>query len=358
MTIRNYNEIKASEALKRAQFIAIAPFIFQATIAMKKLGIFDALVKLENDQFLSKEEISELCHLPLYTVSILVDLAISADIMIQNEQNRICLSKIGYYLATDSMTNINLDFSHDTCYNSLYYLTDSLKSGKAEGLKVFTKEFNTIYPFLKQLPDNARKSWFGFDHYYSNHVFDQILDILFKEKKFKHICDIGGNTGKFALAATKFNPNIKVTIVDLPEQCEQAKANIKPVEERVDIYPINILDPEQKLPDDPTTDLWLMSQFLDCFSINQIENILQKIYRTMNPNSLVVIIEIFGDKQKNDTASLVIDATSLYFTALANGYSRFYHSRDLIDIAQKVGFNVNKEIDSIGLGHSALILSK
>ena len=107
MTIRNYNEIKASEALKRAQFIAIAPFIFQATIAMKKLGIFDALVKLENDQFLSKEEISEICHLPLYTVSILVDLAISADIMIQNEQNRICLSKIGYYLATDSMTNIN-----------------------------------------------------------------------------------------------------------------------------------------------------------------------------------------------------------------------------------------------------------
>ena len=208
------------------------------------------------------------------------------------------------------------------------------------------------------MPDNARKSWFGFDHYYSNHVFDQILDILFKEKKFKHICDIGGNTGKFALAATKFNPDIKVTIVDLPEQCEQAKANIKPVEERVDIYPINILDPEQKLPDDPTTDLWLMSQFLDCFSINQIENILQKIYRTMNPNSLVVIIEIFGDKQKNDTASLVIDATSLYFTALANGYSRFYHSRDLIDIAQKVGFNVNKEIDSIGLGHSALILSK
>ena len=45
MTIRNYNEIKASEALKRAQFIAIAPFIFQATIAMKKLEILLSPIK-------------------------------------------------------------------------------------------------------------------------------------------------------------------------------------------------------------------------------------------------------------------------------------------------------------------------
>lgn len=358
MTMKNYNDIKASEALRMAQFIATAPFIFQAVVAMKKLGILKTLAELNNGEYLTKEQLVQKCGLPYYSVSVLVDLALSSDILIMNSNQQLCLSKIGYYLATDTMTNVNMDFSHYTCYNSLFHLTESLQTGKPEGLKVFTDSVDTLYPYLKTLPSAAKKSWFNFDHYYSNLVFDQILELLFKERKYRHICDIGGNTGKFALAATSFDPDVSVTIADLPEQCEQAMQNIGNKAGRINFHPINILDSSQKLPENNSVDLWWMSQFLDCFSIEQIEQILKKIHATMTPESTVVITEIFGDKQKNDIASLVIDATSLYFTALANGYSRFYHSDDLIEVCVKSGFKVDKEIDALGLGHSVLILSR
>lgn len=359
MTTKHYKDLKAVDALKRAQSIAVAPFIFEATVAMKKLGILKALIKYSEEQGITKEALAQKCNLPSYAVSMLVDLGITADLIICNDRNELSLSKIGYYLATDTMTNINLDFSHDVCYQGLFYLTESLKSGKAEGLKVFTDQEETIYPFLGKLPPAAKSSWFAFDHFYSNHVFDDLLNKLYSDYQIRNIYDLGGNTGIFAKRATELKQDVRVTILDLESQCEQAKENIKGLEKRIKVYPINILDPNQALPaSSKTVDLWWMSQFLDCFSENQIETIFTKIHQAMGDESRVVITEIFADRQTNDTASLIVDATSLYFTALANGYSKFYHYEDLIKLTQKVGFTLEKEIHQIGLGHSVLILKK
>ncbi|MCH5690731.1 hypothetical protein LWM68_44790 [Niabella sp. W65] len=39
--------------------------------------------------------------------------------------------------------------------------------------------------------------------------------------------EIGGNTGKWALASTKFDPDVRITIVDLPGQAAMAKKILK-----------------------------------------------------------------------------------------------------------------------------------
>lgn len=65
-------------------------------------------------------------------------------------------------------------------------------------------------------------------------------------------------------------------------------------------------------------DVWWISQFFDCFSPMDILSILQRVRKTMDNNARVYILELFGDAQRYDAATLSINATSLYFTCLAN----------------------------------------
>lgn len=358
MTLRSYNSIKAVDALAKAQFIAVSPFVFKAVAAMRDLGILSLMNKLPEGSALTKKNIAEKCHISQYAASVLVDVAVTADIMVKTPDGYI-LSKVGDYLADEVMTKVNFDFTDQVCYQGLSWLTESLKNGRPEGLKEFTDSCSTIYPFISKLPEPARKAWFAYDHFYSDHVFPTVLPMLFKLKKFAHIYDVGGNTGIFAEMAVNTDKDVAVTVVDLPEQCAITKQNAAAdgLSGRIDTWPVNILDKNCELPEGGKDDLWWMSQFLDCFSGVQIFDILTRVRARMAPGSFLAVNEIFGDKQKNDIASLVIDSCTLYFTAMANGRSRFYHADDFLDIVNAAGFKLIDEKDHIGMGHSLLILT-
>ena len=54
----------------------------------------------------------------------------------------------------------------------------------------------------------------------------------------------------------------------------------------------------------------------------------------------------------NPVATYCIHATSLYFTAIANGTSRMYHSRDLQGCLDAAGLKVAEEWDGVGVSHT------
>lgn len=88
--------------------------------------------------------------------------------------------------------------------------------------------------------------------------------------------DIGGNTGKWALACVTASDSVAITIVDLPGQLQMAMQNISAAGygHRVQYAACNVLDPESRLPEGFDA-IW-MSQFLDCFSEDEIVSILRK----------------------------------------------------------------------------------
>jgi ubiquinone/menaquinone biosynthesis C-methylase UbiE len=358
MTHRKFNDISAMDALKQANMIAVGPFVFQTVVALQKLGILSKLGELKDGNCLSKADIVISCGISEYTCGVLLDLAVVADIIIQNDVGDYRLSKVGMYLNDDRMTQVNFNFTRDVCYKGLADLTESLLSEKPIGLQTFTSEYDTIYPYLSKLPKDARDSWFDFDHFYSDHVFEKALPYVFDNNKVKLIYDVGGNTGKFAIEAAKYNEEALITIVDLPQQCVLAQDNIKRngFIKRINTYPMNILDPKLELPTE--ADVWWMSQFLDCFSEEQISFILAKIYKSMKTGARLIINELFGDRQKNDIARLIIEANSLYFTALANGVSRFYHADRFLELLTNIGFKLESEHSGLGIGHTLLILTK
>ena len=362
MTVRHFNDERAPEALHKANFIALAPFIFAAAKAMRDLGFFRLLA--DSEKGLTKRELADKAGVTLYAASVLIDAAYRADMVCSEEEEtgkdtRWILTKTGLYLATDRMTEVNLSFSADVCAEGLLSLTESLKTGKPAGLRTFSETASTIYPLLETLPEPARTSWFDYDHFYSDHVFEEELPILRRETSFRSVCDVGGNTGKFALAAAAFDPDVHVTIADLPEQCAAAKEKIADagLSSRIALNPCDILKSSPAdLPGG--IDVWWMSQFLDCFSSEQAVQILRLVRDAMEEGAVLAVNEIFGDRQRRDTAALVVDECSLYFTAIANGVSRFFNSAEFMDCLAAAGFKVKSVHDALGLGHTLIIAEK
>lgn len=235
---------------------------------------------------------SRIAQLSRYAISILLDMGLSGNILYQQE-NRFYLGKVGHYLLHDQMTQ-NMDFTQDVCYQGLFNLKEALETGKPAGLSVFG-EWPTIYPALSELPTAARESWFAFDHFYSDNAFQLALKVIF-DLEPKHIYDIGANTGKWALQCAAYNPDVKITLLDLPYvSSRQRERQNKGYSERITTYPVDLLLAD-RLPAE--ADVWWMSQSLDCFSEERIIHILKLIHRAMKPDSYVCIMEIFWDRQQ------------------------------------------------------------
>jgi len=326
--------MKAINALYEAQKIAFSPFVFQTAYTMHSLGIFDVIFETKGG--LSIDEISSKTKVAKYGITVLIEMAEASSIVVK-EGDKYSLTKIGYFLARDKMTHVNLMFTQDICYKGLFHLEEAIKEGKPAGLKEIGP-WKTIYPGLSILPEDLKKSWFDFDHFYSDNSFIDALKIIFKDKP-KMIYDIGGNTGKWALASTKHDAGVNVTILDLPVQLKAAKKNISNHPEsrdRIHYHAIDLLVPENAIPEG--ADVYWMSQFLDCFSEHEIEAILLKIKASAKPDAKIYIMELFIDQQRFPAAEFSLIATSLYFTAIANGNSKMYSSSVFKYIIEKAGF--------------------
>ncbi|MBL7933632.1 MAG: methyltransferase domain-containing protein [Bacteroidia bacterium] len=344
----------ALEAKEYAQWIAFAPFVFQASKILRDSGI---LAEISNSRKagISLEAIVKKVNLSNYGVRVLVEAGLGIGLITVND-SKYHITKTGYFILHDELTRVNMDFSQDVCYLGLNHLGDSIKNGKPEGLKVLGP-WNTIYEGLSRLPGTSKESWFRFDHYYSDNAFEGVLPLVMKQNPAK-LLDIGGNTGKWSIACVNYDPKVHMTIMDLPGQTALAKENIKSkgLESRIDFHEANILDENVKFPKG-FDGIW-MSQFLDCFSEQEIVSILKRCAEALDENGYVYILETFWDKQRFEASAFSLQMTSLYFTAMANGNSQMYDSKIFLKLIEQSGLKVVEQVDHIGISHSFLKCKK
>lgn len=344
----------AFEAIEAAQWIAHGPVIFQSARVLRNTGILK-VIEDSGSTGLTNEEIAEKVKLSVYGVRVLLESGLSLGLVLVNNK-KYTLGKTGHFILNDPLTITNMDFVHDVNYQGFFHLEESIQTGKPVGLKHFG-EWNTIYEGLSQLPQHVQKSWFDYDHFFSDNAFPLVLPLVYNGK-VKNILDIGGNTGKWAIASSKFSPDIHITIMDLPGQLNVAKKTIEKMglNERVSFLPVNILDEQTKIP--AGFDAIWMSQFLDCFSEAEIVSILKRCYESLDENGQVFILEPYWDRQKFEVAAFCLQQTSLYFTALANGNSQMYSAEIFIKCIQEAGFDIVEEKDHIGLSQTLLKCKK
>lgn len=347
--------MRAIEALEEAQKIAFAPFVFQATVSLRKLGIFDLIFDLRDEGGVTVNDISKKLSVSNYGVGVLLEIAESSNIVSKNEQGKYELTKVGYFLNYNTTASANINFTHDVCYKGLFHLNDAILSGKPEGLKELG-DWSTIYEGLSQLTPEVQKSWFDFDHHYSDDIFDIALEKVL-DKSPKSILDIGGNTGKFAIHCCNTTPDISVKIVDLPGQLKKALTNARNngFENRISGHEIDWLSEDPSIP--KGADVIWMCQFLDCFSEEEIVKVLSVCASSMDSTTNLVIVETFTDRQKFDNAKFILEATSLYFTVLANGNSKMYPADVFLRLIDEAGLKVKEDI-AIGEYHTMLVCEK
>ncbi len=342
-------QLTAREAQRLAEFIAWGPVVFQASRLMIKFGILDLIRDSENG--LTRPEIVEKTGLSDYAVKCLLEASLCiGTVLINTENDRYTLSKTGWFLLNDPATRVNIDFNHDVNYEGWFHLEEALKDGKPAGLKHFG-DWPTVYEGLSSLPEHVQKSWFGFDHFYSDSSFPEALEIVFKENKTRLLFDVGGNTGKWALQCVAYDNDVEVTILDLPQQIKLMETNITGKEgaNRIKGYGINLLDASAKFPKNATApDAIWMSQFLDCFSMDEIVSILSRAREAMEHNTRIYIMETLWDRQRFEPAAFCLTMTSLYFTAIANGNSKMYNTEDLAECIKRPDFEIDEIYDGLG----------
>ncbi len=341
------------EAQRLAQEIAFGPIVFQISRLMVKFGIFQLLI--EHKEGLSIQDLVERTKLSPYSVQILLESSLTIGTVLLKDE-KFFIAKVGFFLLNDPMARVNMDFNHDVNYLGMFDLEAALLNGKPEGLKVFGS-WPTIYEGLSQLPPQVQKSWFSFDHYYSDCSFPQALEIVFGNNT-KTLLDVGGNTGRFALRCVDYNEEVEVTIMDLPQQLDLMRKHVagKVGSERIHGYGNDLLNPESAFPK-PFDAIW-MSQFLDCFSNEEVTSILSRAAASMNDETRLYIMETIWDRQRFETASYCLAQISVYFTAMANGNSKMFYSGDLEKCIFDAGLMIETIHDELGMGHSILVCKK
>jgi len=342
----------AVQANLDAQKIAFAPIMFQAAKTLRNLGILEYL--FQNNKA-SIETIAEALNLSVYGVKVLLEAGLSLE-MVYLKDDEFILTKTGYFILRDKMTNINMDFTQDVNYLAINHLEASIVNGKPEGLKELGS-WDTVYQGLSELPEKIQKSWFDFDHFYSDYTFPEIMPILFGNNP-RTFLDVGGNTGKFSLQCARYHPEVKITILDLPGQTKVARKNIAEAgfDNRITTIDTDLLD--NTIPFPKGNDIIWMSQFIDCFSLEQIAGLFKRAYEAMTDESSFYILETFWDLQKFPASTYSLHATSLYFTAVANGNSQMFHSKDILEIIEKEGFVVAEMHEIIGMSHTLIKCKK
>lgn len=350
------DSLSAYDAQAKAEFIAWGPMVFQASRLMIKYGILDLLCNANTG--ITREAICQRTGLSDYAAKCLLEAGLCIGIvLIDTKTDHFTLSKTGWFLLNTPFTRANIDFNHDVNYEGMFNLDESLIYGKPEGLKHFGS-WPTIYEGLSELPEQVQKSWFGFDHFYSDASFNQALQIVFDQYHTRSLYDVGGNTGKWALRCVSYNEKADITILDLPQQINMMKEYTKGKKgaERIKGYGINLLDNKAKFPQyESELDAIWMSQFLDCFSMEEIVSILTKAKAAMTRNTRLFIMETLWDRQKYTTAAFSLTMTSLYFTAIANGNSKMYNTEDMELCIKGAGLMIETIHDGLGLGHSIIV---
>jgi SAM-dependent methyltransferase len=333
-----------------AQKIAFGPVVFQCVRYAWKRGMLQALADA-GEQGLEVAAMAGTGRWSSYALKLVLESCLSAGVVYQ-QGGRYVLDKTGFIILTDRITQINIDFNHDVCYEGMFKLEQSLDAEQPLGLAALGP-WPTIYEGLSALPEPAKASWFAFDHYYSDTSFPEILPDVFATAP-RRVMDVGANTGKFSCAALAYNADVELHLVDLPRQLAVADQSLSNagVRERAQLHPVDMLDDSCPLPE--AMDVIWMSQFLSCFSEPAIASILKRAAKALAPGGQLLIMDTFWDRQRYDIASYCLINTSPYFTALASGNSKVYESADYVQLAEAAGLSLLTTRDQIGYCHSLL----
>jgi SAM-dependent methyltransferase len=335
------------EAWREAQRIAFAPVVFQVARSLRDLGVLTALRDARPERR-TTEQLIEATGLSRNGLMTLLEAGLSFGLTTLDDGGW-GITDTSVFLDRDHRSRANLDFVQDVCWAGLAELPASIRDDEPRGLPSLG-DWDTVYAGLRELDEPAQSSWFSFDHLYSDLAFPRAWGILQRDPP-KRLLDVGGNTGRFARFATGRDPEVEVTILDLPSQVALATAQNEG-RGRIHLEQANLLDATVPFP--TGFDAVWMSQFLVCFSLEDCEHLMRRGRQALAPGGSLWILDTFWDRQTSAISTFCLHGMSPYFVAIASGKSRVYPLAEFEGVIEAAGLQVVERHELVGPSHTLL----
>ena len=301
----------------------------------------------------SIDEVAAATGLPVYAARVLLEAGLGLHIVWRRD-GRYHLGKLGRFLLDDEMTRVNFDFTRDVCYQAAAHLDESLREGRPAG----PQGARALGHAVRGPVGDARAgapSWHAFDHFYSDRAFPGASASGWRRaagaparRRLQHR-QVGAAVPrracrhcKSAWSTCRRNSNARARGSQQAGLAERAQLPSR--------RPARSASRRCRAG----YDLIWMSQFLDCFSEEQIVAILRKVRAALPPGGRIWILELFWDRQRFEAAAFSLQQTSLYFTCVANGNSQMYDSTVFLALVERAGLEVTALTDGIGGYHTLL----
>ena len=290
---------------------------------------------------------------PRYGVLVLLEAGLAAGV-VRSDGDRFVLTKTGACVLLDELTRINMDFVHHDCFQALYYLEESIREGKPAGLQHVFGDWDTVYRALSALPEAARTSWFKME--------PVLLGRSLSSGPAHRLRKTASNTAGCGRQHGKVGHPVRAALPRgcghdprpaWPGGCRQSERPALGLQARIAIQPCDLLDHSQAFP--AGFDAIWMSQFLVCFAESDVRQLLERAAAAMAPDSRLYILDTFWDRQDHEISAYCLQASSLYFTCLANGCSRMYKADDVAAMVEAAGMAIERVTGTLGICSSLMI---
>jgi acetylserotonin N-methyltransferase len=272
-----------------------------------EFGIFDRLA----GRLATAEELAESLGVNSSALARLLDGCVSLGLLSRSEARYGNTAVADRFLVKESPAALNgyIRYSNE----SLYKLWDRLEDAVREGGHRWTQVFGSRYAL--------------FDHYFRNdeaagnflggmHGFGQLASPpvvrAFDLSRFSRLVDLGGATGHLAIAACEAYPNLRATVLDLPDVEKFARAYIarSSVAGRIDFVVSDFFADEL-----PEADLYNLGRILHDWSEEKIIPLLRKVYSALPSGGGLLIEETILDPDRSGPVpSLMQDLNMLVCT--------------------------------------------
>lgn len=323
---------------------------FQNLYAGCELGVFELLWKHPE---LSQAEISQHLNLEDYPTKALL-LALTALKLIQKVGDRYRNSFVMQMLFLENTWKEFYDvvlFEAKIVYRGSIDYVESLQQNKNVGLRQFKGQGPDLYNRLHEDP--------GLDQVFYNFMgsWSKLVTPLWLEKidfsNFHTVVDVGGGDATNSIALAKAFPNVKITLMDIPDSCKIAQKHIdqNQLTDRIQVMGADIFVDE--FPQ--SQDCFLFIHVLVIWSLEKNTTLLRRAYEALKPGGSLIIFNMMTSDQEDGPLMAALDSS--YFVSIPHEGGMIYTWSDHEQCLRDAGFTQMRRIDCDFWAPSGIIIA-
>lgn len=330
---------------ERFSLIVNAPALFNAIVTGIELGVFDELERAPGAQRSALEATTGVGIGKLRALM----LALCATGLVER-------CGPGYANSSLAQTILIGDGPSSWCdilvgWQRIYYpafgqLTEALRSGTNSALDAYRGDGDTLYQRLESSPETEQVL-----HRAMSAFTVQSLPGLLDNARLgeaRTLLDIGGGDGTTARALAHANPQLDITLFDLPGVASLAETQSADVD-RIQVIKGNVF--EDPLPG--RFDAALFSHILEVFSEEEIVRLVRKAHDALQPGGRVLVYGFTPPADESD--GIYSSRLALYLTALTTGKGMTYPAADYEAWLREAGFTDVHTVADLPYEHSLVV---